>query len=69
MVDFTTNIESKMIECLGMDNHDEKIRADERRKFAEWLSENKMVIDCQKGYLSSKEILLLYAEKMKGGAE
>lgn len=32
MVDFTTNIESKMIECFGMDNHDDKIRADERRK-------------------------------------
>lgn len=32
MVDLRTSVESKMIECFGMDNHDDKIRADERAK-------------------------------------
>lgn len=32
MVDLRTSVESKMLECFGMDNHDDKIRADERKK-------------------------------------
>lgn len=51
-------------ECTGTKTVDD-IRADERRKFAKWLSDNKKVINPSKGYMRSDEILAEYEKEQK----
>lgn len=65
MVDFTTNIESKMLECLGMDNHDDKIRADERAKTIDDVI--KTLAESEDTILSDKQYYEVL--KLKGGAD
>lgn len=75
MIDLATSVESKMLECFGMENHDDKIRADERRKLLNWLDDNDALgteVYDSKHFcyyhqrLSPEELLKDYEESMKG---